>query len=312
MISASRQPNTVKAYVNWYNKFLRWAQGYDELKVLPASELAVSMFLLSLHQQGVSVSSLNQCISALNWIHRLTNVPRPVDSPMVKLILEGASRLAAKSTVRKNPITVQIIERLKRGMEERDGSINLMDLRLLTFVLLSFAGFFRYEEAAHITMKDITFHETHVAIFLEKSKTDVYREGKTVIIAKTDSHLCPVTCLKLYLNKAAIPEKSDYYIFRNVALVKSTNTYILRPGNAPISYTQFRELLLSKLQNLGLDPQDFGMHSLRAGGATAAAAAGITERLFLIHGRWRNRDSKERYILDMLTNRLKITMSLGL
>ena len=35
---------------------------------------------------------------------------------------------------------------------------------------------------------------------------------------------------------------------------------------------------------LSMDPKLFGMHSLRAGGATAAANAGVPDRLFKRHG----------------------------
>ena len=40
-------------------------------------------------------------------------------------------------------------------------------------------------------------------------------------------------------------------------------------------YTRLRELLLEKISQLGMDPSAFGMHSLWAGGATAAAGAGL-------------------------------------
>ena len=42
-----------------------------------------------------------------------------------------------------------------------------------------------------------------------------------------------------------------------------------------LSYTRLRELLLEKISQLGMDPQLFGMHSLRASGATA----GLCQRL---------------------------------
>ena len=47
-----------------------------------------------------------------------------------------------------------------------------------------------------------------------------------------------------------------------------------------MSYTRARELLIEKLVALGLNPTQFGLHSLRAGGASAAANAGISDRLF--------------------------------
>ena len=45
-------------------------------------------------------------------------------------------------------------------------------------------------------------------------------------------------------------------------------------------------MLLKKITKLGYEPKAFGMHSLHAGGATAAANAGVPDRLFKRHGRW--------------------------
>ena len=44
------------------------------------------------------------------------------------------------------------------------------------------------------------------------------------------------------------------------------------------------ELLLEKTEQLGMDPSVFGMHSLWAGGATAAVWAGVAHHLFKRHG----------------------------
>ena len=41
-----------------------------------------------------------------------------------------------------------------------------------------------------------------------------------------------------------------------------------------------RELFLEKLQQLGYDKSQYSLHSLRAGGATQAANAGVPDRLF--------------------------------
>ena len=47
-----------------------------------------------------------------------------------------------------------------------------------------------------------------------------------------------------------------------------------------ISYTCLRELFKKKVADLGLPPSNFGLYSLRAGGATAAANAKVPDRLF--------------------------------
>ncbi|KAK3090282.1 hypothetical protein FSP39_010613 [Pinctada imbricata] len=56
----------------------------------------------------------------------------------------------------------------------------------------------------------------------------------------------------------------------------------------------------------------FGLHSLRSGGATAAASFGIHDRLFKRHGRWKSELAKDGYVKDSLTERLLVTQCLGL
>ena len=58
------------------------------------------------------------------------------------------------------------------------------------------------------------------------------------------------------------------------------------------------ELFLNKLAELGFDPKQFGLHSLRSGGATAAANSGVPDRLFKRHGRWRSESAKDGYVKD--------------
>ena len=50
------------------------------------------------------------------------------------------------------------------------------------------------------------------------------------------------------------------------------------------------------LKELGLDPKQFGLHSLRGGGASAAANAGVPDRWFKRHGRWISENAKDGYI----------------
>ena len=47
-----------------------------------------------------------------------------------------------------------------------------------------------------------------------------------------------------------------------------------------LGYTQVRELVVEKLQKIGLDPKMFGLHSLRAGDMSAAVNAGIPDHWF--------------------------------
>ena len=81
-----------------------------------------------------------------------------------------------------------------------------------------------------------------------------------------------------YVNWAGISLHEEKIIFRQICYCKSSNSYKLRNAGY-ISCTRAWGILLGKLEILGLDKNNFGLHSLRAGGATNAANAGVSDRL---------------------------------
>ena len=94
-------------------------------------------------------------------------------------------------------------------------------------------------------------------------------------------------------------------------LCKKSKSYKLR-GLKPLSYTRVREIILSALESIGLDKSKFGLHSLRSGGATAAASAGIQDRLFKKHGRWASDKAKDGYVRENIKEKLTVSKSLGI
>ena len=69
-------------------------------------------------------------------------------------------------------------------------------------------------------------------------------------------------------------------------------------ASGKLSYITFRKLFKKKLTELGYPAVDFGLHSLKAGGATAAANAAVSDHLFKRHRRWRLDNAKDGYIED--------------
>ncbi|CAC5377060.1 unnamed protein product [Mytilus coruscus] len=96
---------------------------------------------------------------------------------------------------------------------------------------LAYSGFLRYSELCQIKAKNITFGDDHIDIYIESSKTDCYRKGKNVLIAKLDQAHCPVKILSDYLDKAKIDRSSDDFVFRALSYCKSTNNLIYYMGN---------------------------------------------------------------------------------
>lgn len=189
-----------------------------------------------------------------------------------------------------------------------------MFLQFRTFVmcLLGFSGFFRFSELSNIRICDIKWENAHIEINIPKSKTDIYRRGNSVIIAKTGNNLCPVFWLNKYIDLLGLEKISEDDLFTAVNYLKSQNVYKTSNKSKPLSYTRAREILLSSLKEIDLDSSKFALHSLGSGGVTAAANKNVSDRLLKIHGRWVTDNAKDGYIKDSIEQKLLVSMNLGL
>jgi len=76
------------------------------------------------------------------------------------------------------------------------------------------------------------------------------------------------------MNLAGIHDKSNLPLFRPLVFHRGNSSYTLRDS----------------LKQLGLNLDDYGLHSLRSGGITSVirnSCNSVSERVLKIHGRWR-------------------------
>ena len=67
-----------------------------------------------------------------------------------------------------------------------------------------------------------------------------------------------------------------------------------------------------KLMQLGYNPEEYGLQSLLAGGATAAANAGVPDRNIKRHEKWKFESAKDGYVEDLLESMLRVCKQLSL
>ena len=295
---ASRAKNTVDKYYSYFRQWEKWCDQFPEVHPMPANEYQVAIFMSSLIQNGQSSGIVESVFYAIKHFHKMNLLEDPLKSSLCECIVEAAKRTCKKPTNKKEPISV---EQLKQVYEEiGKDKCSLIDLRTFTMMILSFVGFLRYSEASYFRRSDIVFENTYMRIFIEKSKTDIYRDGNWLFISKVDSEICPITILKAYLDRCNVETDSEEFIFRAMSFFKSKSSYKLRSKSTPICYSTARSNMLSLLKRIGLDEKLFGLHSLRAGGATVAANKGTKDRLFKRYGRWKSDKAKDGYVKDNL------------
>ena len=65
--------------------------------------------------------------------------------------------------------------------------------------------------------------------------------------------------------------------------------------------------MLEAFKDIVPDISAIGTHSLRGGGATAAANVDVPDRLFKRHGRWASKSAEDGYVQDSLSSRLSVS-----
>ena len=114
----------------------------------------------------------------------------------------------------------------------------------------------------------IIINSTFLSILIEKSKTDIYREGSWVYLTKIDAILRLIELVSQHFKKGNIRDNCQKYVFKGVT---TTNFHpILRTCDKYITYTCVRENMLEKLKNRG---------------AATVANLGVNDRLFKKYGR---------------------------
>ena len=308
-MKASRAESTIKKYNDALAAWEVWCRLRHVSTVKPTHE-DIARYMIDLFNEQSPYSRIETAFFAINWklntsVQSCLN--NPCDTKFLHLLLEGLKRLLANPVNRKEPITAEMLY----SVVMKFGDTDLKGIRTCAMMLVAYAAFLRYDELSNLKICDLEFAESHVKIFIEKSKTDQFREGAWVIVGATGKVTCPVRMLSKYVQYAEITNQdSSEFLFRPIALHKSNGQYKLRSGK--MTYTRTREIVKDALKSIGLDSSKFGLHSLRAGGASAAAAIGVPDRLFKRHGRWKSDSSKDRYVKESFENKKLVSMNLGI
>ena len=95
--------------------------------------------------------------------------------------------------------------------------------------------FLRFNELAFLCCCDVRFcDEKYVELFIAKSKTDIYRNGKVVVLAKTGNITCPVSLLSRYVQVGNIDLSSDLKFLHTLYFFKSVGCYRLKGTGIPV------------------------------------------------------------------------------
>ena len=195
MLLQSKATSTTKQYFAAWKKWELWAASKSGIQVFPVIPFHLSLYIAHLVQSGLKSSAVI-ATSAIKYVHSLAGFQNPAVDPLVTLALEGNKQVTAAPTLRKEPITADIL--LKLLGSHGHSNATLADLRTLFISFISYAGFLRFDDLIKITRKDCSISQDCLTIHITKSKNDQFRQGSEVFIARTFRESCPVAIAERY------------------------------------------------------------------------------------------------------------------
>ena len=190
-----------------------------------------------------SPSVVNSAVYSIKWAHEINGFIDPTNNTFVKSLLESAKRLNGKPVNKKDPVNKEMLVELFDMYKNND---DLLVIRDLTMIILSFSGFLRFDEISNLKCKDIQIFDDYIKIFIANSKTDQYRQGNDILISRGNTSACPVNMYKRYVNMSGLDITSNEFLFKPIFRTKGVAKLIYK--NKPLSYTAARENILKRLK----------------------------------------------------------------
>ena len=265
-------------YRNALKKLLNFRSQYSLANIWPVPVSDLAFFVSFCYQQGYSPSTVNTYMSAVSFVHKVRNLDDPIESFVLKKLLEGFKRLQSRKDLRA-PITEDILVKIVESLPFI--CYNQYELALFRSVYsLAYFGLFRVGELvftdhrqSELILSDINLASQSLTVRIRISKTN--QSGRPVMItipSESDRSICPVLAMQRYLSLRG----------------SFTGNLFCHENRLPLTRYQFGAILSKAISHIGLSSKFFKSHSFRIGQATSLAISGVPSDQIMKLGRWKS------------------------
>lgn len=262
---SARSDATLRAYQSDFKQYSCWCD-VNGFKALPSTPDQISLYLISMRDGGMKSSTIRRHITSIRIVHKTAGFEPPTNE-LTRNLEAGIRREIGTAQRRARPITIAVLRRLlanprvfwKRstGFAYRDNAI----------ILLGWSAALRRSEIALLQIEDIEFVDDGLVLTLPKSKTDQEGQGRKIGIPfVADRDLCAVIAVRKWI---------DWLGLKTGPLFPQLGMNYL-PKDVPLEGQSIQRILRQRLKIAGYNQLEYSGHSLRAGFATSAAAAGVS------------------------------------
>jgi hypothetical protein len=332
LLDAQRvRESSQNTYASSLHRFASWATMKAKIpidQVLPPSKAgAVPIELVRLFMAWATTrykaSTIESTLSAIKDWHKSKRADYShLCTEEIKQLLhaikvnQGPEGLPKGKVGMTKPILRVLLKYLMEKIQTAAGTpLEHLHLRDLTWILLGFYGMMRRSELIALRIEDVTVGKQngvdYVELNIRKSKTDQRGQGAQVSITgltKDGIRIAHYVSAWLRYRTAhgAVPEDALIVAWDLDSRSLSPTTPI-KTGQALAERLKLHlRDVLQRFPGLQVNPNAYGMHSLRRGGVMAAWHAGIPVEKIKDHGRWKS-DAIRAYMHTTRSMRLQVT-----
>ena len=315
-ISTHRNGNTHATYTSGWTMFERWIDEVENPKRrktervrkewLTGNDVAAYLRYL-VEVKGSAIATVTGAIAAINdhLRYKIAWDFNPCGEAVVTQMRHVLIPLAKQAT-QKKVITIEILTTIHRATRKAKTPIGHRDSAMF---MLAYYGLLRISEVVRMNRGDILFsHETvdgkqrvMMTIHVDRMcKNDKERKGHDrLVVESSDERHC------------VVDQMIEHMRSTQTATMADGDPLFVTATGARLSIDTPRGRAKWWLKEIGITDGDrYGFHSMRAGGATAAANAGATREQIMLHGNWKS-SAVDGYIHADTNQRLKASSAMG-
>jgi integrase len=254
LVRQSIAQSTRIAYDSDLRHFTAWGG------TLPATPAMIASYIAA-YAGVLAVATITRRVATLSKAHQALGEENPCQAALVIATLRGLRRKQGTAQKQAKPLLKDELFAILDSM----GNSN-KDVRDRAVLLLGFAGGFRRSELVGLDVADIGIVRQGIIITLRHSKTDQDGAGRKIGIPHGRTQHCPVAAVTAWFERSKITQGAVF-----CPITRYGNLQPVRLSGDAVS-----EVIRERLAAIGIDPEGYSGHSLRAGFATSAAQAGVS------------------------------------
>ncbi|MEV4324297.1 tyrosine-type recombinase/integrase [Microbispora rosea] len=267
--------NTRTAYSRAWRQFESWCEQYG-FTAMPCGELTLANYVAHLVVADLAPATIDQAMACILSRHELAHQPKP-NTKAARHALRGYKRRLLDDGWRQRKALPILPEQLHAMVAALPRTV--AGMRDQFMLVVGWWMMARRSELVALNDVDLRFVKEWIEVYVASSKTDQEARGTVCPLPYGQwADTCPVRVTQQWLDvlssrgaRAAVLRGVDRNgHFRDRLTAQSIDLRVKAAAKAA-----------------GLDnPNSYSAHSLRAGGASAAAAAGRSMLAIARHGRW--------------------------